>query len=60
MSWRVEVVADSSGQWATNGMRYRTRADAEAAGRDIASRWFAVKEWRVVESSDEPNTWRSP
>jgi hypothetical protein len=51
----VEVIADSSGEWAGNGMRYETREPAEAAARDLMSRWFLVREWRVIESDDEPN-----
>lgn len=54
-SFAVEVIADSSGEWAGNGMRYETREPAEAAARDLMSRWFLVREWRVIESDDEPN-----
>ncbi len=54
-SWKVEVIADSSGQWATNGCRYATKEQAEQSAIDLASRWFAVREWRVSESEDEVN-----
>lgn len=47
--YKIEVIADSSGQWAGNAMRYATQEEAEAAARDLASRWVLVREWRVVE-----------
>ena len=47
--YKIEVIADSSGQWAGNAMRYATYEEAEAAARDLASRWVLVLEWRVVE-----------
>jgi hypothetical protein len=55
MSFAVEVIADGSGQFVGNGMRYATREEAEASARDLAWRWTLVREWRVVESSDEVN-----
>ena len=55
-SFAVQVIADNSGEWAGNGMRYATKERAEEAARDLMSRWFLVREWRVVESDDEPNT----
>lgn len=55
MSFKVEVIADSSGQWAGNGMRYSTRENAEQSAKDLASRWMLVREWRVVESEDPVN-----
>jgi hypothetical protein len=54
-SWRPEVIADSSGQWAPNGLRFATKAEAELNVADLMNRWFAVRETRVVESEDEPN-----
>ena len=53
MSWAPEVIADSSGQWCGNALRFATKAEAEANVRDLFGRWTAVKETRVVES-DEP------
>ena len=47
--YKIEVITDSSGQWAGNAMRYATYEEAEAAARDLASRWVLVLEWRVVE-----------
>jgi uncharacterized protein involved in type VI secretion and phage assembly len=54
-SYRVMVIADSSGQFCGNGMRYPTREAAEVAARDLFARWTLVTEWRVDESGDEPN-----
>jgi len=47
--FRVEVIADSSGQWCGNALRYDTREQAEEAARDLACRWSAVQSWRVIE-----------
>jgi len=47
--YKVEVqVIGEEGQWVGNAMRYATEAEAEAAARDLAGRWTAVTEWRVV------------
>ncbi len=54
-SFAVEVIADNSGEWCGNGVRYPNHADAEAAAIDLSMRWTAVRNWRVVESDDEPN-----
>jgi len=48
--WKVEVIADNSGEWAGNAMRYETKEEAEAAARDLASRWLLVRKWRVVKT----------
>lgn len=55
MSYKVEVQADSSGTWAGNGLRFATEDVAKAYGEDLAYRWTAVREWRVVESTDPVN-----
>ena len=55
MSFKPEVVADSSGKWAGNALRFATRAEAEANVQDLMMRWFAVTETRVVESDDPVN-----
>jgi hypothetical protein len=54
-SYKVEVIADNSGKWASNGMRYSSEAAAKDAGQSLSWRWTAVREWRVVESDDAPN-----
>lgn len=55
MSYAPEVIADSSGKWAGNALRFATREEAEANVRDLARRWMLVRETRVVESDDPPN-----
>jgi len=55
MSFKPEVIADSSGKWCGNSLRFATRAEAEANARDLSMRWFAVRETRVIESTDPVN-----
>ena len=51
-SFKVEVIADGSGEWASNALRFESEAEAEAYAVDLASRWTLVREHRVVESDD--------
>ena len=53
MSWKPEVIADRSGKWAGNGLRFATEQEALDNVRALASKWFMVTETRVVEC-DEP------
>jgi hypothetical protein len=53
MSWKPEVTADSSGKWYGNALRFATKEEAEANVANLAYRWLAVIDTRVVES-DEP------
>lgn len=55
MSWKPEVIADSSGQWVGNALRFATREEAEASVRDLAGRWTLVRQTRAVESPDPVN-----
>jgi hypothetical protein len=62
MSFKVEVIADNSGQWCSNQRVFATPEEAAAYARDLASRWVLVREWRVVpttelthDNSDEPS-----
>jgi len=58
MSWKPEVIADRSGKWESNALRFASRNEAESYAYDLFMRWTAVKEWRVVESEDPVNyTW---
>lgn len=56
MSFRPEVIADSSGKWVPNGLRFATKAEAEAQVGDLSMRWTAVRQTRVVESDDPVNS----
>ena len=49
-SFAAEVIADSSGTWCGNGLRFATEAEAEGYVRHLASRWTAVRSTRVIES----------
>lgn len=53
MSWKPEVIADNSGKWVSNMLRFATREEAEQYVYDLAMRWTAVRDTRVVEC-DEP------
>jgi hypothetical protein len=55
MSYAVEVIADNSGKFCGNACRYTTHEEAKLAGDELASRWFAVRDTRVVESPDPVN-----
>ena len=55
VSYAPEVIADSTGTWAGNGLRFSRREDAEAWVLDLSMRWTSVRETRVVESSDPVN-----
>lgn len=54
-SWAPEVIADSSGQWCGNALRFATRGEAEDNVRDLSWRWTLVRETRVVPSKDPVN-----
>ena len=53
MSWKPEVIADNTGKWCGNQLRFATREEAEQNVYDLSMRWYAVRKTRVVES-DEP------
>lgn len=55
MSWKPEVIADNSGKFCGNALRFATKEEAEANVRDLASRWMLVRETRVVECDDPVN-----
>lgn len=54
-SFKPEFIADGTGQWSGNGLRFFTRDEAEGYGQDLKGRWFLVTETRAVESDEEPN-----
>lgn len=54
-SWRPEVIADSSGVWVGNQLRFQTKEEALANVADLENRWIMVKRTRVVESDDPVN-----
>jgi predicted RNA-binding protein YlxR (DUF448 family) len=54
-SWAPEVVADSSGTWCGNALRFATRGEAEDNVRDLSFHWMLVRDTRVVPSKDPVN-----
>jgi hypothetical protein len=46
--FKVEVIADDSGEWTSNALTFETVEDAEEYAKDLFSRWSAVREYRVV------------
>ena len=54
-SWKAEVIADSSGKWCGNQLRFASKEEAQAYVSDLAWRWTAVRDIRVVESDDPVN-----
>jgi len=55
MSFAPEVTTDNSGKFYGNSVRFATREEAEANVANLASRWFLVRETRVVEATDPVN-----
>ena len=55
MSFKPEVIADDSGKWSGNAVRFATEAEAEVYVKDLARRWVLVRETRVVASDDPVN-----
>jgi hypothetical protein len=55
MSWKAEIIADSSGKWTSNGLRFATLEEARAYGADLYARWAAVRQVRHVECADPVN-----
>lgn len=51
-SYKTEVIADSSGKWAGNGLRFATREEADQYVSDFMDRWTSVRGWRSLESND--------
>lgn len=53
MSYKVEVKTVNDSTWTGNGLYFETYSLADNYGFDLSCRWFAVEEYRVVES-DQP------
>ena len=54
-SYAPEVIADASGKWCGNALRFPTFEEADGNVRDLYARWTLVRDFRVVPSTDEPN-----
>ena len=52
MSFKPEVIADSSGKWCSNALRFAAEAEAKIYVDDLMMRWTAVRDTRVAEVED--------
>ena len=48
--FKVEVIADNSGQWCGNGLTFDTVEKATDYAQDLFNRWTAVYRWTAVRS----------
>lgn len=48
MSYKVQVIADPSKKWVSNGIILRSAEEARAYAEDLMSRWTSVTDTRVV------------
>lgn len=55
MSWKAEVIADSTDTWTGNGLTFATQKEAEDYVSDLSWRWTSVRKTRVVESDSAVN-----
>ena len=53
MSFKPEVMCAGESTWAGNALRFATEAEAHQYVEDLAMRWTAVADVRVVPSSDD-------
>lgn len=54
-SWKPEVMADSSGNWYDNALRFATEKEAFDNARNLMQRWLAVRDFRATECDDPVN-----
>lgn len=54
-SWKLACKTACDITWCYNALRYPTKAQCEAAGCDLASRWTNLESWEAHPSDDEPN-----
>jgi len=55
MSFKVEVMTSGDRNYCGNELRFKEKMAAETYAVNLYKRWLAVKNYRVVESTDEPN-----
>ena len=55
MAYRYQVNTSQGGGYAGNATVFEGRNECEAAARELAARWTAVRAWRVVETGDAVN-----
>lgn len=47
--YKVEVIADNSGKWCGNALKFLSVPEAVDYAENLFMRWTAVREWRVVD-----------
>lgn len=52
--YRVQVIADSSGEWCGNGLKFDTIEEAKDYAINLMWRWTLVRNWRVLGNNDQP------
>jgi hypothetical protein len=55
MSFAPQVIADSTGTFVGNALRFATHAEAQANVKALEQRWMMVTATRVIESTDPVN-----
>jgi len=55
VSYAPEVIADSSGIFVGNGLRFASEVEAKNYAADLSVRWTAVRQTRVSATQDEVN-----
>lgn len=55
MSWKPEVIADSSGKWCSNALRFATEREALDSVLALMDRWTLVRDARATECDDAVN-----
>jgi hypothetical protein len=50
--YKAEVIADSSGKWVGNALRFDTVDAAKEYARNLFDRWTLVREWRVIDTEN--------
>jgi hypothetical protein len=52
MSYAPQVIADATGLWVGNALRFATHDEALAYVMDLQRRWLLVREVRVIQALD--------
>lgn len=52
-SWKIEVLVGAL--WSSNALRFATKGEAEASGRELLSWWHLPDAARAAESEDAVN-----
>lgn len=55
MGWKPEVKVTGEDEWHQNGLVFATKKEADAAARDLFSRWTACTEYNSVEVPEKAN-----